>query len=82
CGMLEGLGITFVYMVQAQLWLRYWVLGVSTSEPVELWWDIQPIAAGVFGAPVAFATIVVVSLLTRKINPVTDALVDDLRLPD
>jgi cation/acetate symporter len=82
CGMLAGLGITFIYMVQAQPWLRHWVLGVSTSEPIKLWWDIQPIAAGVFGAPVAFAVIVLVSLMTRRPNLVTDALVDDLRRPD
>jgi cation/acetate symporter len=82
CGMLAGLGITFIYMVQAQPWLRHWLLGVSTSEPIKLWWDIQPIAAGVFGAPVAFAVIVLVSLMTRRTNLVTDALVDDLRRPD
>jgi len=82
CGMLAGLGITFIYMVRAQPWLRHWVLGVSTSEPIKLWWDIQPIAAGVFGAPVAFAVIVLVSVMTRRPNLVTDALVDDLRRPD
>ena len=82
CGMLAGLGITFIYMVRAQPWLRHWVLGVSTSEPIKLWWDIQPIAAGVFGAPVTFAVIVLVSVMTRRPNLVTDALVDDLRRPD
>ncbi len=82
CGMLAGLCVTVVYMIQAQPWLRHWLLGISTSEPITLWWDIQPIAAGVFGAPAAFMVIVLVSLLTRRINPVTDALVDDLRLPD
>lgn len=82
CGMLTGLCVTSVYMVQAQPWLRHWVLGMSTSEPIVLWWDIQPIAAGVFGAPAAFVVIVLVSLLTKRINPATDALVDDLRKPD
>jgi cation/acetate symporter len=82
CGMLTGLCVTVVYMIQAQPWLRHWILGISTSEPVTLWWDIQPIAAGVFGAPAAFAAIVLVSLLTRQSNPVTDALVDDLRQPE
>ena len=82
CGMLAGLGVTCLYMIQAQPWLRHWVLGVSTSEPVVLWWDIQPIAAGVFGAPIAFIVIALVSLLTKRTNPVTDALVDDLRQPD
>ena len=80
--MLAGLCVTVVYMIQAQPWLRHWLLGISTSEPITLWWDIQPIAAGVFGAPAAFVVIVLVSLLTKRINPVTDALVDDLRLPD
>jgi cation/acetate symporter len=80
--MLTGLSVTVVYMIQAQPWLRHWILGIPTSEPVTLWWDIQPIAAGVFGAPAAFGAIILVSLLTRRINPVTDALVDDLRLPD
>ena len=82
CGMLAGLATTIAYMVQTQPWLREWALGVSTSEPATLWWDIQPIAAGVFGAPVAFVVIVAVSLLTAATNPLTDALVDDLRQPD
>lgn len=82
CGMVAGLCVTSVYMIQAQPWLRHWVLGISTSEPIHLWWDIQPIAAGVFGAPAAFVVIMLVSGLTRRTNPVTDALVDDLRLPD
>ena len=82
CGMLTGLSVTVVYMIQAQPWLRHWILGIPTSESVTLWWDIQPIAAGIFGAPAAFGAIILVSLLTRRINPVTDALVDDLRLPD
>jgi cation/acetate symporter len=81
-GMLAGLCVTTVYMIQAQPWLRHWLLGVPTSEPITLWWDIQPIAAGVFGAPAAFVVIVLVSRLTQRVNPVTDALVDDLRLPD
>lgn len=81
CGMVAGLCVTSAYMIQAQPWLRHWVLGISTSEPIHLWWDIQPIAAGVFGAPAAFVVIFLVSGLTRRTNPVTDALVDDLRLP-
>jgi cation/acetate symporter len=82
CGMVTGLCVTLVYMIQAQPWLRHWVLGISTSEPINLWWHIQPIAAGVFGAPAAFIAIVLVSLLTRQRNLATDALVDDLRRPD
>ena len=82
CGMVAGLCVTLVYMIQAQPWLRQWVLGISTSEPINLWWHIQPIAAGVFGAPAAFIAIVLASLLTRQRNLATDTLVDDLRRPD
>lgn len=81
-GMLAGLFTTFFYMVQAQPWLREWVLNVPRSTPVELWWDIQPIAAGVFGAPVAFIVIILVSLCTPKPAPITAQLVDYLREPD
>ena len=81
-GMLTGLGVTIYYMVQAQPWLRELVLGVPTGVPVDLWWHIQPIAAGVFGAPVAFVVIVVVSLLTPAPLAVTQQMVDYLRQPD
>ena len=82
CGMLSGLITTFAYMVMAQPWLRELVLSVPRSTPVELLWGIQPIAAGVFGAPVAFAVIVSVSLLTPRPDSATEAFVDFLRLPD
>ena len=82
CGMIAGLVTTLVYMVETQPWLRERLRGISASEPAPLWWDVQPIAAGVFGAPVAFLVIVLVSLLTARANPVTDALVDGLRQPD
>jgi len=81
-GMLAGLCTTFFYMVQAQPWLRELVLGIPSSKPLELWWDIQPIAAGVFGAPVAFVVIILVSWCTPKPSQITDQFVDDLREPD
>ena len=81
-GMLAGLFTTIFYMVQTQAWLRELVLNVSRSEPIELWWGIQPIAAGVFGAPVAFVVIVLVSWLTPKQGEMTDRLVEYLREPD
>lgn len=80
-GMVAGLGVTFAYMAHTQPWLREWVYGVSRTQPVDLWWGIQPVAAGVFGAPAAFAAIVVVSLLTPRPDPATLALVDYLRRP-
>jgi cation/acetate symporter len=60
-GMLAGLGITIYYMVTTQPWLRG-VFGVT--KPVELWWGIEPISAGVFGVPLGFAVMIVVSLIT------------------
>jgi cation/acetate symporter len=81
-GMLSGLFTTIFYMVQTQPWLREWVLSVPRSTPVELWWGIQPIAAGVFGAPVAFVVIISVSLLTPKPNTTARQLVQYLREPD
>ncbi len=62
-GMAAGLAVTFAYMTHTHPWLRESVLGIARTQPADLWWGIQPIAAGVFGAPVAFLTIVVVSLL-------------------
>ena len=81
-GMLAGLFTTIFYMVQTQPWLRELVLSVPRSTPIELWWGIQPIAAGVFGAPVAFVVIFLVSLLTPRPDDVTYQLVEFLREPD
>jgi len=81
-GMLAGLFTTIFYMVQTQPWLRELVLSVPLSTPIKLWWGIQPIAAGVFGAPVAFMVMIVVSLLTPRPDAVTYQLVEYLREPD
>ena len=62
-GMIAGLGTTFYYMVTTQPWLRG-VFGVTS--PIELWWGIQPISAGLFGVPIGFAVIIIVSLLTGQ----------------
>lgn len=81
-GMLAGLFTTIFYMVQTQPWLRELVLSVPRSTPIELWWGIQPIAAGIFGVPVAFVVIILVSLLTPRPDVATDQLVEFLREPD
>ncbi|HJW10404.1 MAG TPA: sodium:solute symporter family protein [Albitalea sp.] len=78
-GMICGLGITFYYMVMTQPWLRG-VFGVTS--PVQLWWDIQPISAGLFGVPVGFAVIYIVSLLTSPPSRDTQELVEHVRYPD
>ena len=80
-GMLSGLLVTGYYMSFTQPWLREVVYGISRSAPIELWWGIQPSAAGIFGAPIALAVMVVVSLLTPKPDASTLALVARLRQP-
>ena len=77
-GMICGLGITFYYMVTTQPWLRS-VFGVTS--PVELWYGIQPISAGIFGVPVGFALIIIVSLLTPAPRKDIQELVDHVRYP-
>jgi cation/acetate symporter len=77
-GMVAGLGVTFFYMVTTQPWLRG-VFGVTS--PVHLWWGIQPISAGVFGVPLGFAVMIVVSLLTPPPPLRVQELVDYIRYP-
>ena len=78
CGMVAGLALTCYYMGVNQPWLRG-VLGVSM--PPSLWWGIQPISAGVFGVPLGFAVIVVVSLLTPAPTARQQALAETVRYP-
>ena len=78
-GMVAGVGVTFYYMVVNQPWLRS-LFGVNA--PIELWWGIQPISAGLFGVPVGFAVIVLLSLVTPRPPARAQALVDHVRYPD
>ena len=78
-GMLTGLGVTVYYMVTTQTWLRE-VFGVSA--PVSLWWDIQPIAAGVFGVPAGFVVMVLLSWVTPAPRRATRELVEYVRYPN
>jgi cation/acetate symporter len=78
-GMIAGLGTTFYYMVMTQPWLRG-VFGVTS--PVQLWWDIQPISAGLFGVPVGIATIILVSLVTPAPSKKIQELVEYVRYPN
>jgi cation/acetate symporter len=78
-GMIAGLGTTFYYMATTQAWMRG-LFGVTS--PVQLWWDIQPISAGLFGVPIGFAVIIIVSLLTPAPKKETQELVEHVRYPD
>ena len=78
-GMVAGLGTTFYYMVTTQPWLRG-VFGVTS--PVQLWWDIQPISAGLFGVPIGIAVIILVSLVTPAPSRKIQELVEYVRYPN
>ncbi len=78
CGMVAGLALTCYYMVQNEAWLRG-IFGVTS--PVSLWFAIQPISAGVFGVPLGFAAIVVVSLLTPAPSQQTRDFLQRIRHP-
>jgi cation/acetate symporter len=77
-GMVAGLGLTVSYIVRHQPWLHE--LLELDGQP-ELWWGIEPISAGIFGVPLGFAVIVLVSLLSPPPPPEAQALVDRLRSP-
>ena len=77
-GMVAGLALTCYYMGVTQPWLRG-VLGVT--GPLELWWGIQPISAGVFGVPLGFAVIIVVSLLTPPPTMAQHDMAEQIRYP-
>jgi cation/acetate symporter len=78
-GMIAGLGTTFYYMATTQPWMRG-LFGVTS--PIELWWGIQPISAGLFGVPIGFAVIIIVSLITPAPKRETQELVEHVRYPN
>ncbi len=78
-GMIAGFSVTFYYMAVNQVWLRS-VFGVTS--PVELWGGILPISAGVFGVPLGFAVIIIVSLLTPAPKRDIQELVEHVRYPN
>ncbi len=80
-GMLAGVAVTFYYMCITQPWLRG-VFGVTSPIADNLWWDIQPISAGVFGVPLGFLVIVLVSLVTPAPSRETQELVEHVRYPN
>ena len=78
-GMVAGLGTTVYYMVMNQPWLRG-IIGITS--PVDLWYGILPISAGVFGVPVGIAVIILVSLITPEPSKKIQDLVDHVRYPN
>ncbi len=77
-GMIGGLGITAYYMIMNHPWMRQ---VFSVDSPVSLWWAIQPISAGLFGVPLGFALIIIVSLFTPAPNAKVQELIEHVRYP-
>ena len=72
-GMIAGLGITIAYTA-----ITHPFFGGSMAAA---WFHIQPIASGIFGLPVGFATLIVVSLLTKAPGPEVQHFIDEVRYP-
>ncbi|MFN0162694.1 MAG: sodium:solute symporter family protein [Burkholderiales bacterium] len=79
-GMLAGVIVTFYYMATTQPWMRG-VFGVTSPVADNIWWDIQPISAGVFGVPLGFAVIIILSYLTPAPTAKTQELIEHVRYP-
>jgi len=71
-GMVAGLGICMYYM-----YMTYPFFGVKAP----LWFGINPISAGIFGIPIGFAVMVVVSLLTKAPDKKIQELIEHVRYP-
>jgi len=80
-GMAAGLGITFYYMATTQPWLRS-VFDDTGSIADNTWWGISAISAGLWGVPLGFIVIIVVSLLTPTPDRETQELVEHVRYPN
>jgi cation/acetate symporter len=78
-GMVTGLLVTLYYMVRVQFDNITW-LGLH-GIAMEPWLEVQSTSAGVWGVPVGFLVIVVVSLLTPPPSRETQNLVEQLRYP-
>ncbi|BCK88420.1 cation/acetate symporter ActP [Sideroxyarcus emersonii] len=71
-GMIGGLAVCMYYM-----YMTYPFFGVNAP----LWWDISPIASGMFGMLAGFVGVIVGSLLTAAPGKEMQELVDHVRYP-
>ena len=82
--MVSGLAISFYYMVKTHPWM-YGLFHEGSLTPEILkantWWDIAPISARIFGVPVGFAVIIIVSLLTKEPEKEVQDMVENVRFP-
>lgn len=83
-GMLAGIGICFYYMSLNQPWLRDMIWGIPRSMPIgpDMWFGIGAISSGIFGVPLGFAVIILISLVTPAPSREVQDLVSQVRYPD
>ncbi len=83
-GMLAGIGICFYYMSLNQPWLRDMIWGIPRSVPIgpDMWFGIGAISSGIFGVPLGFAVIILISLVTPAPSREVQDLVSQVRYPD
>jgi len=72
-GMVFGLGICMYYM-----YITYPFFGVKAP----LWWDMQPISAGIFGIPAGFIGVIIGTLISPAPSKEVQELVDHVRYPN
>jgi cation/acetate symporter len=72
-GMLAGLGVCMYYM-----YITYPFFGIKAP----LWWDINPISAGIFGIPAGIIGVIVGSLISPAPSREIQELVDHVRYPN
>lgn len=78
-GMLSGLAITLYYIVRVES--GRWPGTLPALLSMEPWFGIHSISAGVFGVPVGFLAIVLVSLVTKPPAKATQDFVEAVRYP-
>ncbi|HLM52391.1 MAG TPA: sodium:solute symporter family protein [Pseudoxanthomonas sp.] len=69
-GMIVGFAVTVFYLVNVKF------LGMAP------WFGIKDVSAGIFGIPLGFLTIVIVSLMTKEPSQEIKDMVEDLRYPN
>ncbi|WP_186100252.1 sodium:solute symporter family protein [Burkholderia gladioli] len=75
-GMITGLGVCIYYILST-----YPFFTQLTGFAGPTWFGIEPISSGVFGVPAGFAAAIGVSLLDKRPDTYTRALVDYIRHP-
>ncbi len=76
-GTLAGFGVTMYYLIGNVYGFDF---QKGTGDEIS-WFGVAPISAGIFGVPVSFLVIYIVSLITPEPSPEMQDFVDRLRLP-